>query len=1078
MFDVVVVVVVAVDDEDLVMLMMMMTTVMMADMMVMVRIVMPMMMSPRSVAILALARNDRHLRRQNDCRCIYRALDVSQPCILVDRSSLEAVAKMTSKRRMEGNVLLHEAPGARVLKDEGLVYTLLMCLSLAEVRKLWKLRKMFVRVLNDKVVPLLALLEREWSIVRDFLDSNRSGFQYNLDRVFTEAVLHTDFEGLRLLAQRNYGFGSSRGDSRLKAFVQEALRSAHIERLSLLRVLNYDISEDIEEGRARGDLGQLLSEGSITVDFLGSRASFRFPLMDLATSAYAEVQMTDLCKQRETLYKVPFILCAFIKAGASMSSFLRVESCGYLLLLALAAESFNFVYLLVQEAITLEAVLRQYEPHLLQMLRQAMPQRPGVLDLLCFCGFKLKLEEQEQFDSSVLDRVLKQDFLSVERISKLGFDLLAFAERQQAELSTLLQRGLEDLIGDSAEDVQTEGDSSEAKRPQLAIRRFASIDRRVLDLHFRSPQFLELADDLMGRKAFVQMRRIVEVHPQAFGHYFRQHYQSMEELLMDAFCRRQIALVIDLTSLHLPLAQFFEKHQATSAFLEDFGNEAAELAQQLRQRQGGGAGRKEGPQGRIADSIEALTALLREDVLDCQRLQAAQAVSTFEEIAAQCRAGGRLDLQERKLEFRTAETPASLPMTADGAQRSGAPVQLDAVLHKAWFATKAWTELVMLRSEVAEFRFKSFFLRMQDETDAAVLKILQDGYWFDLHKLAQLDFDFQDFFDRRFREVSSAVLQFMTMPHPHFVLLRELSALDFPWERFMEEHAACILASKDQDYLQFLISLGSFEVGSKVYRVVEQTCRLYHSMANTMFNTPSSWPSVPVEAPVAAVACQASEASSEGLEIPCDAAAPSSGIVLTTPGEAEAADESTGGAGTEGRADRPKASSATERAKELARLACERKVDAKKVMALLICRGIYCWNPLKLIIDDDGDAKDVRSWSQIESVLSFLDAKDEGPGPLLGLQAAQGLHAAPLQQLQQPPTAAAANAPPQLQTLAQLQSLLQFQQIYQASPWQQQQMVIQIVCLTQRAEEHVFDKKIEPFWRGILDSVLPLERPD
>ncbi|CAE7780996.1 unnamed protein product [Symbiodinium sp. CCMP2456] len=870
---------------------------------------------------------------------------------------------MTSKRRMEGNVLLHEAPGARVLKDEGLVYTLLMCLSLAEVRKLWKLRKMFVRVLNDKVVPLLALLEREWSIVRDFLDSNRSGFQYNLDRVFTEAVLHTDFEGLRLLAQRNYGFGSSRGDSRLKVFVQEALRTAHIERLSLLRVLKYDISEDVEECRARGDLGQLLSEGSITVDFLGSRASFRFPLMDLATSAYAEVQMTDLCKQRETLYKVPFILCAFIKAGASMSSFLRVESCGYLLLLALAAESFNFVYLLVQEAITLEAVLRQYEPYLLQMLRQAMPQRPGVLDLLCFCGFKLKLEEQEQFDSSVLDRVLKQDFLSVERISKLGFDLLAFAERQQAELSALLQRGLEDLIGDSAEDLQTEGDSGEAKRPQLAIRRFASIDRRVLDLHFRSPQFLEFADDLMGRKAFVQMRCIVEVHPQAFGHYFRQHYQSMEELLMDAFCRRQIALVIDLTSLHLPLAQFFEKHQA----------------------------------------------------------------------------------------------------------------QLDAVLHKAWFATKAWTELVMLRSEVSEFRFKSFFLRMQEETDAAVLKILQDGYWFDLHKLAQLDFDFQDFFDRRFQEVSSAVLQFMTMPHPHFVLLRELSALDFPWERFMEEHAACILASKDQDYLQFLISLGSFEVGSKVYRVVEQTCRLYHSMANTMFNTPSSWPSVPVEAPAVA-SSQASEASSEGLE-PCDAAQ-SSGMVLTTPGEAEAADES-GAGGTEGRADRPKASSATERAKELARLACERKVDAKKVMALLICRGIYCWNPLKLIIDDDGDAKDVRSWSQIESVLSFLDAKDEvqGPGPLLGLQA-QGLHTAPLQQLQQPPTAAAANAPPQLQTLAQLQSLLQFQQIYQASPWQQQQMVIQIVCLTQRAEEHVFDKKIEPFWRGILDSVLPLERPD
>ena len=93
---------------------------------------------------------------------------------------------------------------------------------------------------------------------------------------------------------------------------------------------------------------------------------------------------------------------------------------------------------------------------------------------------------------------------------------------------------------------------------------------------------------------------------------------------------------------------------------EDFGNEAAELAQQLRpgrggpahhhstshigteqcrQRQGVALGPNKSPQGRIADSIEAgpsgktcepravshkaLTALLREDVLDCQRLQAA-----------------------------------------------------------------------------------------------------------------------------------------------------------------------------------------------------------------------------------------------------------------------------------------------------------------------------------------------------------------------------------------------------------------------------------------------------------------------
>ncbi|CAE7238542.1 unnamed protein product [Symbiodinium pilosum] len=901
------------------------------------------------------------------------------------------------------------------MKDEGLVYTLLMCLSLAEVRKLWNLRKMFVRVLNDKVVPLLALHEREWSTVRYFLDSGRSGFQYNLDRVFVEAccelqpcsnagqphqqspasdasafkaVLHTDFEGLRLLAQRRYSFGSVRGDRRLKAFVQEALQKAHVERLSLLRVLSYDISEDIEECRSRGDLAQLLSEGSITVDFLGSRVSFRFPLMDLATTAYAEVQMTDLCRHRETLYKVPFILCAFIKAGASMSSFLRVESCGYLLLLALAAESFNFVYLLVQEAITLEAVLQQYEPYLLQMLRQAMPHRPGVLDLLGFCGFQLKSEDQEQFDASVLGCVLQQDFPNVERISKLGFDLLKFARRQQAN-------------GVESGSMQPEEDSGEAKRPQLAIRKFASIDRRVLDLHFQSHQFLEFADDLMGRKAFVQMRRMVEVHPEAFGPYFQKHYQAIEDLLMDAFCRRQISLIVDLASLHLPLTQFLEQHQA----------------------------------------------------------------------------------------------------------------QLDAVLHKAWFATKAWTELVMLHSEVAEFRFKSFFLRMQVETDAAVLKIIQDGYWFDLHNLAQLDYDFQDFFHRRFAEVSSAVLQFMTMPHPHFVLLRELSSLDFPWERFMEEHAACILRSKDQDYLQFLISLGSFEVGSKVYRVVEQTCKLYHSMANTMFNSSTAWPSAApreevLQAPsapavpstplvakasesgyVAGLAGTADGSGADGsgaassCPAGCDAVSSSAPPVPGTPTFQVAADaildEGIASEGPSG----PKANSAPERAKELARLACERKVDAKKVMALLICRGMYCWNPLKVIMDD-ADAKDVRSWSQIESVLSFLDAKDEGPGPMLSLQAAQGLQAAGAAQLHptqptQPPANAAANPQPQLQTLAQLQSLLQFQQIYQASPWQQQQMVIQIVCLTQRAEEHVFDKKIEFFWRGILDSVLPLERrPD
>ena len=158
--------------------------------------------------------------------------------------------------------------------------------------------------------------------------------------------------------------------------------------------------------------------------------------------------------------------------------------------------------------------------------------------------------------------------------------------------------------------------------------------RRVLDLHFRSPQcrarlpsqlgavhllgarFLELADDLMGRKAFVQMRRIVEarfcplsglqvlasvlvrsIHRLSatifgsttnpwrlhccFGFSDGSHGGSRggvaDGCLLPPVLHpgvssfrstsrhvdpRQIALVIDLTSLHLPLAQFFEKHQA------------------------------------------------------------------------------------------------------------------------------------------------------------------------------------------------------------------------------------------------------------------------------------------------------------------------------------------------------------------------------------------------------------------------------------------------------------------------------------------------------------------------------------
>ncbi|CAJ1413050.1 unnamed protein product [Effrenium voratum] len=906
----------------------------------------------------------------------------------------EGTAEM--KRRADGSMASGQldAPGPKVLKDEGLVYTILMCLSLAEARSMWHLRQVFFKVLKDKVVPLLALTERDWSIVRSFMDG---AFQYNLEVVFTEAVLHSDYEGLRLLAERKFAFGSAKGDARLKPFVQEALSKGSVERLSLLRSLRYSLAEDLLECTARGGIAeQLLSEGSIYVDFLGSRNSFRFSMLDLATSAYAENQVDALCKHRASLYKVPFVLSSFLKAGAATNSFLRVDGCGYLLLLALAAESFNFVYLLIQEVVDLRAVLERYDQELVLMVNKAMGQRPGVLDLLHFCGFRL-FQDQGQFDAPVLSCIQRQDFGTVERISKLGFDLHEFAARKQAELSSLLQSGLEDLCqcatgsadpnqaADGLWKTPEEGESREGPdgRPQTAVRRLVEIDRRVLELHFQSELFLRFADGLMSGKEFVQMRHIVEVHPHAFRAYFRENYKAMEDLLFDAFCRRQISLIVDLTSLRLPIVPFLERRQA----------------------------------------------------------------------------------------------------------------QLDAVLLQSWFASKAWTELVMLRSEVRDFDFSAFFRRTREQIDRAVMDIIRDGYWLDLHKLGQLGFDFDQFFSRRFEEVSASVLQFMTMPHPHFVLLRELSALNFPWARFMEEHEACILASKDQEYMQFLISLGSFDVGSKVYRVVEQTCKLYHSMANTMFSSGSV-----EEADI-------EEISAGQVEVPAESP------VIETPSSSAAGE-------TLPEARVPAAVKATMvRARELARLACQKKIDAKKVMALLICRGMYCWNPLKADMEDcEGDGKDsARVWSQVESVLNFLDAKDE-PAPgfqptptaaaamaaaAVPVPAAAAMAAAAVPVPAVPaapaapavPAAAAAPAPappgmlgqgplwmppvplgqPQLQTLAQLQSLLQFQQIYQASP-HQQQLMIQIVCLTQRAEEHVFDKKIEFFWHGLLDRVLPLDR--
>ncbi|CAE8642368.1 unnamed protein product, partial [Polarella glacialis] len=59
----------------------------------------------------------------------------------------------------------------KVMKDEGLVFSILQCLCLAEARQLWRLHRLAFKVLDGKVIPLLALFEREWSIVSHYLDS-------------------------------------------------------------------------------------------------------------------------------------------------------------------------------------------------------------------------------------------------------------------------------------------------------------------------------------------------------------------------------------------------------------------------------------------------------------------------------------------------------------------------------------------------------------------------------------------------------------------------------------------------------------------------------------------------------------------------------------------------------------------------------------------------------------------------------------------------------------------------------------------------------------------------------------------
>lgn len=181
------------------------------------------------------------------------------------------------------------------------------------------------------------------------------------------------------------------------------------------------------------------------------------------------------------------------------------------------------------------------------------------------------------------------------------------------------------------------------------------------------------------------------------------------------------------------------------------------------------------------------------------------------------------------------------------------------------------------------------------------------------------------------------------------------------------------------------------------------------------------------------------------------------------------------------------------RARELARRAREKKLDVKKVLMLMICKGIYCWNPLKAEFDES-DHKEPGSWVDIESVLNFLESREErAPGQAGPFYDQLLPH---IQQMQAVPGGAAggvafagimgmggpvavhpfvmpapfmANQPaglpmpmptPVLTTTA-------------ASGPAMQQLVLHVVCLAQRAEGSNFEPKVELFWNGILDRMVP-----
>lgn len=165
----------------------------------------------------------------------------------------------------------------------------------------------------------------------------------------------------------------------------------------------------------------------------------------------------------------------------------------------------------------------------------------------------------------------------------------------------------------------------------------------------------------------------------------------------------------------------------------------------------------------------------------------------------------------------------------------------------------------------------------------------------------------------------------------------------------------------------------------------------------------------------------------------------------------------------------------------------------------MICKGAYCWNPLRLSLDTASD--DVQVFADAENVVPFLDSRMEGsllPNPQVNQAMANGVG---------PPLAAVAagalanggqlagavavpigagggggmamNQPLLLGAhnlgAMTVPPLVQLVQLGGAPGGvRSQQLLFHVVCLVQRSEERLFIPRIELYWQDILETVLPL----